>query len=397
MATAREAHNRFYMALRWYFEKLALVARCVPRALVTGPARRVPAHPRTVCVIQLAKLGDMVCTTPMFAAVKKYIPGARVVVVGTALNRELLAGHPHVDEYVVWDGVRTINQLRALGIDFACLAMPNTEALAVAYLAGIPAITCPVVEGGWSPYETRSYKILRRLAIAVPHRIRHYAPREYLRLLEPLGIYADDVRKELAVSEDALLRVTALLTQEGYNPKVDFILGIAPSAGANKLKSWGPGRFAMLAEHFAQKHNAVIAIIAGKGEKYDVEQMLAALPASVRVINFCGSLTIEELKALISLLSLYISSDTGPVHIAEAFDTPLVNVLGAVDEHETSLPGPRRRTVFAQERGEPALHVMSASAYDPVEVRRQTDMVTVEMVIAAVEDLLKAADTLVRR
>jgi ADP-heptose:LPS heptosyltransferase len=354
--------------------------------------RRVRGLPRRILIVQNAKLGDMVCTTPLFRAVKQNIKDAQIVVMGSALNKELLAGHPYVDEYLVAPHgfFALVRALRRGHFDFVAMVGPESQLLAALMCARVPQIVVPRVSGGWSPYETVTHKFLSRFVTVATYHMRSYMPREYLRLLEPLGIHTDDTHKELAVSHDAVLRVKKLLAQKGYDPKKDFIVGIAPSAGAHKLKSWDAERFAKVAEYLAQKHNAVIAIIAAKGEKDDVEKMLAVIPKSVRVVDFCGALSIEELKALVSLLSLYISSDTGPVHIAEAFDTPSVDVLGAVDEHEISIASLRHRVVFHPGRGEPAIHTMSASVYDPVEVRRQTDMVTVEMVIAAVEDLLAA-------
>ncbi|MDO8548067.1 MAG: glycosyltransferase family 9 protein [bacterium] len=352
--------------------------------------RRVHGLPQRILIVQNAKLGDMVCTTPLFRAIKKTYPSTHLTVMGNVINKELLAGHPYVDEYIVAPQgfVALVRELRREKFDFATTVGPDLQALCALMCARIPHVVVPRIVGGHSPYETSVYKFLSRFVTTANYHMRSYMPREYLKLLEPLDIRTNDARKELAVADSAVLRVKELLAQKGYNPEKDLIVGIAPSAGAHKIKSWGAERFARAAEYLAHKHNAVIAIIAAKGEKDDVEKMISALPASVRSIDLCGALSIEELKAVVSLLSLYISSDTGPIHIAEAFDTPSVDVLGAVDEHEISIASPRHRVVFHPKRGEPALHVMSASVYDPAEVRRQTDMVTVEMVVKEIEGAL---------
>lgn len=343
-----------------------------------------------ILIAQSAKLGDMVCTTPMFRAAKQRYPDSCLFVMGSAANKELLAGNPYIDEYLVFpqhnSGVRAI--LREKKIDVVIMTAPNPGLLWELLRCRVKKIIVPKIVGGVSPYATKTYRLLSRFATRVPIQFRGYMPREYVGLLAPLGVPSDDVRKELAVSHEAVLRVTDMLAQKGYDPKKDFIVGIAPSTGANKIKAWGPERFAQVANYLSEKHNAALVIIAAKGEHEDAERMRRALEPGVRCLDLTGKLSIEELKALILLLSLYISSDTGPIHIAEAFDIPSVDVLGAVAEHHTVLDNERHRTVFAAGRGEPALHTMSASVYDPVEVRRQTDMVTVGMVTAEVEALL---------
>lgn len=355
-------------------------------------ARRAePSGRSRILVVQPAKMGDMVCATPLFTAIKKQYPDATLLVAGNALNRELLLGNPHIDEYIVLGPTSQNRRMfEEKNIDFACVTAPDFRVLAAFMLARIPQIAVPRVVGGHSPYVTRTYRYLCQFVSTAPHHIGSYAPREYLRLLEPLGIVSEDTRKELWVQKNAVGRVEEMLKQRGCDSKIDFLVGIAPSAGVTKIKAWGAERFAKVAQYVGERHHATIVIIAGKGEKEDVGAMLDALQAGMNVLDFSGMLSIEELKALISLLKLFVSSDTGPVHIAEALRVPTVDVLGAVDEHETFLSGPLTRAVFAPARGRPELHVMSAASYRPAEVRRQTDLVTVEMVIAAVEDLLAA-------
>src|ERR1700722_15129386 len=140
-------------------------------------------------VVQMAKLGDMVCTTPMFRAIKKTYPSARVTVMGSAINKEVLADNPDVDEYLVFEGVAaTAPRLRARRFDAAFLAGgPDIASALVASLAGIPRIVAPKIVGGRSPLYSFWYRFLLGFLSAVPHRMGTYAPREYLRLLEPAG------------------------------------------------------------------------------------------------------------------------------------------------------------------------------------------------------------------
>ena len=101
---------------------LALFFVALPRVIFLNRRHKIES-PRKILIVQLAKLGDMVCTTPMFRAAKLAYPDARLLVVGNAINGKVLAGNPDVDEYIIAnekDIFETIWRLRRETIDFAC-------------------------------------------------------------------------------------------------------------------------------------------------------------------------------------------------------------------------------------------------------------------------------------
>ncbi len=328
-------------------------------------------------VMQLSKLGDMVCTTPVFRALKQKYPDAKIVVIGNVVNDALLRGHPHVDEYVVW---RSRN-LAELSLDVVILTSPSAEAVAAAYLAGIPAIVCPRIEGGTSPYETSVYKLLRRLAVATPHRMGHYAPQEYLTMLRVLGISSTDTRKELAVDPSAQKKVETLLS--AYPQKLK--IGIAPGAG-NKIKEWPPEHFNVLAHDLVTKHGALVVLV-GAGTDAPLADIAARGLPKENVLNTIGSLSVEELKALVGRMSLFVSADTGPIYIAEALNVPTVDIVGPVDEREQPPILPPRHVVVVPDRERAQLFVMDARSYDAAEARRQAESIKPPRVLEAIETL----------
>lgn len=356
------------------------------RALRHGRAKRVPKRIRRVCVVQTAKMGDMVCTTPMFRAIKKKYPDAEVFVVGDAINAGIVKHNPDVAGYVLWrnDYQAVAKELKVLTIGYACLTTPNALALAALYLSGIPAIAAPQVFGGWSPFETRAYKRIRALVISKSHTMGQYAPREYLRLLEPIGIYTDDTTKHLAYSPEAKEEVGFFLKEHNLTTKPFAV--ISPSAG-NKIKNWPAERFARVAEYLADKGMPVV-IIGGPRDTEEVEEMMQALAGPhPLVINTLGQFTIDSLKALIARAALFISVDTGPLYIAEAFGVPTVDIVGPIDENEQPPIGSWHRVVVPQ-RARPELFVLNAHIHNKEEVKRQTQSISTEQVIAEIDSLL---------
>lgn len=356
--------------------------------LFHGSARRNIESPRRILIVQLAKLGDMVCTTPVFRALKKHYPECKVYVLGDRVNEELLKGNTDVDEYIVYEKniFGSISRLRSKDIDVACITGPSPEILAMLYLSGIPLIIAPKIEHGFSPQETRVYKMLRRFVEMVPHHMGHYAPREYLRLLMPIGIFESDTTKHLVFSGEARKKVERFFCENGLDLRRDFLVGIFPSTGY-AIKRWPAKHFASVADYLIERYNAVVIIPGSEEDRAQCEEMLGHMAHNKKALSGVKKFSLDELKAFVANLKLFISVDTGPVYIAEAFGVPTIDIVGPMDDREQPPVGEKHRVVKV-ERKEPQLHVMNTSLFDYTEAIRQRDGITVEMVTKAVDELL---------
>ena len=358
--------------------------------LVTGRLAHAPqqidtALVKRVVIIQNAKLGDMVCTTPLFRAVRTHRPDVRICVVGNVVNKELLAGHPDVDRYIVFntrDLATTLQEIRAFGADYACVCTPDADAIKVLMHARVPTIIVPKVVNGYCPWQTLTYRILREAVTSVPHRMCTYAPREYLRLLEPLGIHESRTDKALTFTPEAKERARELLARADERMRI----GIAPTAG-NKIKEWPAERFAAVADNCIKKHNATVFVVGSPNDVDLAVDMQRQMGHAERVVDTTGKLSLDELKAFIAGLDLFVSVDTGPIYVAEAFGVPTVDIVGPMDEQEQPPMGVKHKVVIA-ERQEPQLHIMNARLYDAVEARRQVEDISVDMVTSAITELL---------
>lgn len=342
---------------------------------------------KKIVIIQQAKLGDMICTTPMFRAVKEKYPQAKVIVVGSKINKEVLAGSPFVDEYIVFNGVlNTASVVRSKKVDFGCVAAPDFIGLAVLCLGLVPRIVGPRVVGRKSPYETFFYRALRFFVKTAPHDFFGYAPREYLRLLESIGIFSEDSTKSLVYSDEASSYVDKYLSSCGIGDG-DLLIAISPSAG-NKIKNWGGDNFAKLALSLAGRSKIKVFIIAGPRDEMEVKEMLSFMNGlEGKVFNTLGLLSVDQLKCFISRMNLFISVDTGPIYIAEAFGVPTVDIVGPVDER-VQPPRGKFNKVVVPEREEAQLFIMDTRSYDYKEAFRQARASSVDEVLVVVDDLL---------
>ncbi len=360
------------------------------RFIYSGKAVRRPGVITSVLVVAAGKLGDVVCTTPVLSALRAHLPAAKIIVEDNrGINQQLLEDSGLVDEYITMRHFfRTVAILHRKHIDVACITGPNFFLAACLYIAGVPLIVTPRIVGGYSPVETRLYRVLTRWMSTVSCRMGQYAPLERLRVLEPLGIVESDTTKHLGLSQTAVDWVEELLIASNINPGERFIC-ITPGAG-NKVKQWPPERFSHIADHIFSLYKIPIVVIGTRVDRAEVEQMCVHTSANTQLVNLSEKLSLRELKALISKAYLFIGVDTGPLYIAEAFGIPTVDITGPIDEREQPPIGPRNRVVVPQNRQGPQLFVMNARVYDVQEARRQAESITVGQVISETEDLLRS-------
>ena len=113
-------------------------------------------------------------------------------------------------------------------------------------------------------------------------------------------------------------------------------LGINPGASYGSAKRWYPEEFAQVAAELSEKYD--IVIFGGLGEvdiANDIEKSLIEKGVT-NYQNLAGKTTIPELINQISILDLFITGDSGPMHIAATFQIPTVAIFGPTKDNETS-------------------------------------------------------------
>jgi ADP-heptose:LPS heptosyltransferase len=208
-----------------------------------------------------------------------------------------------------------------------------------------------------------------------------------LKLLEPIGVFSNNTKKTLYFSDQAKKEIEDLFFKRNIEQN-DFLVAISPSAG-NKIKNWPAKRFAEVADYLIEKYKAKIFIIGTKMDKEEVEEMLNNMSHRSEVVNTLGTMSIDALKALISRMKAFISVDTGPIYIAEAFGVPTIDIIGPMDENEQPPRGARHINVIDPQRGDPIIHIMNSRIYDKEKARKSIENISVKMVTDAFDNLYK--------
>ena len=143
--------------------------------------------------------------------------------------------------------------------------------------------------------------------------------------------YNDFINDSLSIDSTA-----GKLQIYGFTKSKNKILGINPGASYGSAKRWYPQEFAKVASELSSEYE--IVIFGGPGEidiATDIEQEL--INSNVKNYkNIAGNTTIKELIDQISNLDLFITGDSGPMHIAAAFQIPTVAIFGPTKDDETS-------------------------------------------------------------
>lgn len=370
--------------------RLILLARCLVRGIVHGKAVTAPSTILTIIVEPTGKLGDVVCCTPVLAAIRRQLPEARLIVAGNSkLHRPLLADSGLSDDFLELDEPGAEARIKACRADAAILTGHSFEHAALFYLAGIPLVVGPRAVGIDSPEETRPYKMLLPLMASFAHEFKGYAPRERLKSLAPLGIRTDNTTKHVGFSEEGKKRADEIVVAipEPYR----YLVGISAGAG-NKEKCWAPEKFAAVADYAIKEHGAHVLIFGGKQDAAQSAALLAAIKEKSKVSDVTD-LSLDELKALIARLDLFISVNTGPLYIAEAFDIPTVDLVGPVNPYDQPPQGAIHKMVFPPGRPKPLLYILDSRRHDVQEAERIAESTRVEDVIAATDEALGEVDT----
>lgn len=367
--------------------RLALLIRSFFIFIIRGKAIKKSETISRILVVLTGKLGDTICGTPVLKAIRTHLPEAHIVVAGAMKLQQAVLSHSGlVDEYLDLEHSGALMRVKNAKADVAIITGPSYMATVLSYNARIPLVIAPTVVGGFSPAETRLYKILKKFITTFPYHIYAYAPRERLKSLEPIGIISDNTKKILGFSEDAKNKIKKFFSENSTDPEKDFIVGVSPSSG-NIIKEWPEERFAGVIDYVATKHQAKIFILGSPKEKDKINRTINFLKSGVKVIQITD-FNIDELKAFISKLSLFIASDTGPIYIAEAFNVPTIDIVGPVDERVQPPQGFIHRNVVPPNRTRAEVFILNARGYNKEEATRQTLSITVSAVTEVIDKLI---------
>jgi len=286
-------------------------------------------------------IGDAVMSEPAMAALQELFPTTEITLLVKPTIAELLTGHPALHQVLVYEdpgrhagitGKWTLaGALRRLQFDLAILFQNAFEAALLTFLAGIPRRY---------GYATDGRSFLLSDPITVPERTKTgHQVQYYMDLLRPLGSEGPAESPRLFLSSEEEQATDRRLAESGITES-DLLLGLNPGSTYGGAKRWLPERFAETADRLIREQGAHsgrrvrVVIVGARGE--EALGRAVADRMQIKPIQLSGRTTIRELMAVIKRCALFLTNDTGPMHIAAAFGVPVVALFGPTDSRTTS-------------------------------------------------------------
>lgn len=324
-------------------------------------------------------IGDAVMTLPAVASVRAAYPGAHLAVLAKPPVTDIYRLFSAADEIIPYEnkfdtplGVfRLAGALRAKKFDAAILLQNAIEAAIIALAAGIR------VRAGFNSDGRGlllTHAVRRTEAIFGVHQIDYY-----LEMVKALGTADIDRAMHL---ETYISPAAARGVLQQYLPNNSgATIGIAPGATYGPAKRWLPERFAAAGDRLGKDLNAQVVLFGGKTDWDAAEQVRKQ--ARTNMINLAGLVSLEETIHIISQCRLFLSNDSGLMHVAGALNIPTVAVFGSTNPVTTSPAG--EKTILVR-KPVPCSPCLKATC--PTDFRCMT-LITVDDVVAAANTLLK--------
>ena len=289
-------------------------------------------------------VGDAVMSLPALRAIRERFPKAEISVLARPWVADLYARESWCSRILPYTAARGARDwaakyriatvLRRGRFDCAILLQNAFEAAALAWAAWIP-VRIGFDRDGRGLLLTKAVPVPN--AGEIPEHQRYY----YLELLRRAGVIAaipkvDAIRLEGI--EEAALAGRPLLR--------GCVVGVSPGAAYGSAKQWLPERFAESAVRLAGELGGGVAVFGSGDERPLCEEVASAVRrAGVEAIDFAGETTLREFIDMAAACRVFLTNDSGAMHIASAVGVPMVAVFGATDHIATGPTGELARIV----------------------------------------------------
>ena len=271
---------------------------------------------RRILILRMGPLGETLLTTPVIRALRRRFPEAYIAYMVAPGREDLISENPNLDEVITYSVSipKLIYGMAKKSFQMVVILQPTFRLVLHTFLARIPFRI---------GFETNSGRG-RLLHVAVPNNIDQHETARYLDVVRGIGIEPDNEEPEMFVNTAAQGWANDFLADVGISADRPLI-GLNPGSGSESRR-WSKAGFAQVGDHLHEKYNAQILITAGDAE--------GSLPHGIADLMSCSpviltGITPMQLGAILRKCRLYISNDTGPMHMSTAVKTPTIALFGA--------------------------------------------------------------------
>lgn len=282
-------------------------------------------------VRQHNQLGDMLLSVPLFRAIKEITENVNLVVIASLDNVDAITSNQYVDEVILFDKKKLFNPLDAIRFlkklrhrKFQLGIVPATVSISVTSCLLCKLAKCEFTVGPKSlngKQNPASFLFDYSFELNFLNDSRHIS-NKILDIVRPLGIDTTNIEGHIKIDTENRKVAESYLSK---NDKIKIGLHI----GAGKIPNrWDLSHFRDLINRLVDKYDAEIYLTVGPWD----EELLKELYPQIKTIPIIlRKLSIPNLAAIIDSLDLFISNDTGIMHVAGATKCPLIALFGPTE------------------------------------------------------------------
>ena len=280
-------------------------------------------------------LGDAVLALPAMAAVREHFSSSVLTIAAIpsvmGLFREQTDVHPDHLLELPNEGGAVIAALRSGGFDRGIL-LPNSFRSAWQFWrAG--------VRERWGFPTASRRALLTRRSRKSRRRQKHHHIDYFRDLVRGLDIPCDDRPPRLIASPLSAERADRLLSEQGLAPGIPLI-GVAPGAAYGQAKQWPTDRIGELIARLVAEHDAMCALVGASHDRAAAREIESWLRAHApeardRTIDLVGRTSLGVLTGIAARCRVFVTNDSGAMHVAAALGRPVVAIFGPTDERAT--------------------------------------------------------------
>jgi lipopolysaccharide heptosyltransferase II len=292
------------------------------------------ALPERILIVLLGAIGDVVRAMPLALRVRRGFPAARIAWAVEPTSAPLLAGHPAIDEAIVFRRDRGaaaflpfLREIRRRRFDLVLDLQRHLKSGVTSFASGASRRI------GFHRSDTKEANWLFATEHVPPQRRWSSKLRQYLAFADHLGLPEAPVEFGFAPTSDECRRAGALL--EGV--RRPFLAAFVGSTWPSRF--WWPEATAEVLARLAAEAGLEAVLVGGPGEEAFAGEVGERLPATVRARNLVGRTTLREAAAVMAEAAVAFGPDSGPMHLAAAVGTPVVSLWGATSPARSAPSG----------------------------------------------------------
>lgn len=288
-------------------------------------------------------------TTPALRSIRHNFPDAEITVLALPWVADIFLASPHVDHVFLYQKegrhegfkgkLKLAKDLKQERFDAAILLQNAFEAAFITFLARIP------VRGGYTT-DARglllTHGVKKKSDIKEKHQV-HY----YQEMVEGLGLTTGEESLELTLSDESLQWAEDFV--QGLKDKgCSKIVGLNPGASYGPAKKWPAEKFTILARQFSEDPDTIILVFGTDEDTAVAKQIRSGVVSEQKVVNLCGKTTLSQAMALISKCHVFVTNDSGLMHVSAALQTPTIAIFGSTN-HVTTGPYSENASIVRSE------------------------------------------------